>query len=447
MASASLDILNSAPGYVLKNARVPIVCLPTVLTDDLIGRSHEGLAEADIVVEDGKIAAIVVAGMGTAPAGGLPMIDMRGGQVWPTFVDMHTHIDKGHIWERSRNPTGDFEGALLTVRADREANWTREDIEARMEFSLRSAYAHGTSLLRTHIDSLPPHHKLTWPLFREMRERWKGRVDLQAVCLMPVEATRDADYFEALIDEVAASGGLIGGHPDMGPELESDLDRLLRAAMDRGLDIDFHIDETRDPGARTLRAVADAVIRNGFEGKVVAGHCCSLARQESDEAARTIDRVVEAGIGVVSLPMCNMYLQDRFAGCTPRWRGVTLFQELRSAGGDVAVASDNTRDPFYAYGDLDPVEVFREAVRILHLDHPLDEAAKVVTTSPAKMLRRPDSGVLAVGGPADMVLFSARFWSEFLSRPQADRMVLRSGRPIDRTLPDYRDLDPVAGIA
>ena len=33
------------------------------------------------------------------------------------------------------------------------------------------------------------------------------------------------------------------------------------------------------------------------------------------------------------------------------------------------VASDNTRDPFYAYGDLDMIEVFREATRILHFDH------------------------------------------------------------------------------
>jgi cytosine deaminase len=28
-----------------------------------------------------------------------------------------------------------------------------------------------------------------------------------------------------------------------------------------------------------------------------------------------------------------------------------------------------------------------------------------------------------------------------LSRPQADRIVLRQGRPIDTTLPDYRELD------
>jgi cytosine deaminase len=109
------------------------------------------------------------------------------------------------------------------------------------------------------------------------------------------------------------------------------------------------------------------------------------------------------------------------------------------------VASDNTRDPFYAYGDLDAVEVFREAVRILHLDHPLDDAARVVTATPATILGRPQLGRIAVGQPADLVLFSARHWSELLSRPQADRMVIRSGRAIEHSLPDYRELDELTG--
>ena len=51
------------------------------------------------------------------------------------------------------------------------------------------------------------------------------------------------------------------------------------------------------------------------------------------------------------------------------------------------------------------------------------------------------------GGPADLVLFTARTLSEFLSRPQADRTVLRSGKPIDRTLPDYRELDDIMKAA
>lgn len=52
--------------------------------------------------------------------------------------------------------------------------------------------------------------------------------------------------------------------------------------------------------------------------------------------------------------------RDQKGQRTPRWRGVTLLHELRSHGIPVAIASDNTRDQFYAYGDLDMLEVFNQ---------------------------------------------------------------------------------------
>jgi len=151
--------------------------------------------------------------------------------------------------------------------------------------------------------------------------------------------------------------------------------------------------------------------------------------------------VREAGITVVSLPMCNMYLQGRAPGRTPRWRGVTLLRELAEAGVPVSVASDNCRDPFYAWGDHDMLEVFREAVRIAHLDHPVAPWFDAVSATPASVMGR--AAAVREGAPANLVLLRARAWHEALSRPQADRIVLRLGRAIDTTLPDYAELDPL----
>ncbi|MBX4904671.1 cytosine deaminase [Rhizobium bangladeshense] len=427
----------NAGRFVLSNAT-----LPAAAVTGYQGPVVEGLVRADIVIADGIIAGVLPPG--EAPVE-LAKSDLKEGMVWPCFADMHTHLDKGHIWPRNANPDGTFPGALEAVRADREAHWSAADVKKRMEFSLRSAYAHGTSLIRTHLDSLAPQHRISFEVFAEMREAWKDRIALQAVALFPMENMADAAYFADLVAVVRETGGLIGGVTRMSAALDSQLDMLFRTAADTGLDVDLHVDETDDPAAETLKAITQAVLRNRFDGKVTAGHCCSLARQDEETTKRTVDLVAEAGIAIVSLPMCNMYLQDRYCGRTPRWRGVTLFKELAAAGVATAVASDNTRDPFYAYGDLDPVEVFREAVRILHLDHPLDTAARVVTTSPADILGRPDVGRIAVGASADLVLFSARRWSEFLSRPQSDRVVLRRGKVIDRSLPDYRELDSVIG--
>jgi cytosine/creatinine deaminase len=44
-----------------------------------------------------------------------------------------------------------------------------------------------------------------------------------------------------------------------------------------------------------------------------------------------------------------------------------------------------------------------------------------------------------------LVLFRARSMTELLARPQSDRVILRSGRHIDTTLPDFRELDAVIG--
>ena len=49
---------------------------------------------------------------------------------------------------------------------------------------------------------------------------------------------------------------------------------------------------------------------------------------------------------------------------------------------------------------------------------------------------------IAVGESANLVIFRGRYYSEVLSRPQLDRVVIRDGRPLSVELPDYRELDP-----
>ena len=111
----------------------------------------------------------------------------------------------------------------------------------------------------------------------------------------------------------------------------------------------------------------------------------------------------------------------------------------------VAIASDNTRDPFYAYGDLDALEVLREGARILHFDHPQDEAwgwARTVGGDAAAIAGFDYTAEIRPGAPADLVLFRARSWTELLVpsaiRPRSCCAPARRSTP---TLPDYRELD------
>ena len=417
----------------LRGARVPSVLAPGL-------PEAGGLAACDIAVAGGKIAAVAAA----LPPGGTT-VEAGGSIVLPGFVDLHTHIDKGHIWPRAPNEDGTHQSAVQAVSADRAANWSAADVAARAGFSLRCAYAHGTVALRTHIDSLGPQLRISWPVFKRLRSEWAGRIALQGVALVQLEAYA-TPFAEEMADVVAESGGLLGGAAASQPDAPALIRRLFDLAVDRDLDIDLHADETGDPAAATLRLIAAEAIRRNYQGRVTCGHCCSLAMQAPDEAARTIAMAAEAGLTVVSLPMVNLFLQGRRPGTptgtptgTPAWRGITLLHELRAAGVRVAVASDNTRDPFYGFGDLDVCEVFRESVRIGHLDRPVGAWPAAVTSVPAAVMGVPYG--LHAGAAADLVLFSARDYSELLSRPQADRVVIRAGQAVDATPPPYRELD------
>ena len=427
----------------LRNARAPGVLVPGLAAE----RDKDGLVRLDIRIEDGRIAAVAPAG--SAPDG----VDMAGGQVWPAPLDAHTHLDKGHIWPRTRNADGTFGGAIDAVMGDRGAKWSEGDVEARADFAIRCAHAHGTVAIRTHIDTYMPMARGSWRVLSRLRDRWAGRVAIQMSSIAPLDRFTGAAGAE-IADMVAEAGGVLGMvtrhvgqvHDDLPEGFQAELDHFFSLAEARGLDIDLHVDESGETGARALREIALTALKRNFKGRIQCGHCCSLSIQPEAFARETIARVAEAGIDIVVLPMCNMYLQDRVPGRTPRWRGVTLVHEMCAAGIRVSVASDNTRDPFYAYGDLDMVEVFREATRILHLDHPFGDWHRAATANPAEAMGLPGRGLVAAGSAADLVLFSARFMTELLSRPQSDRAVLRDGRLLEATVPHWRELDGVVGV-
>ena len=368
------------------------------------------------------------------------ILDARGGIILPAFTDMHTHLDKGHIWPRSPNLKGDFDSALSTVADDRATRWSADDVRRRMDFALRCAYAHGTGSIRTHLDSVPPQHEISWPVFREIRIDWSGRIELQAVTILGIENVSNEAPFLEVADVAAESGGVLGCVTYPIPDAAERIDSFFRIAMERGMSADLHVDETEDAGSATLRMIAESVLRTGFDAPVAVGHCCSLAMQSPSDADRTLDLVAESGLSVVSLPMCNMYLQDRNLDRTPRWRGVTLVHEMRARGISVSFASDNTRDPFYAYGDLDMLEVMREATRICHLDHSRTSWLDSFTSTPAAACGF-EPCELKPGDNADFVVFRARNCNELLSRPQHDRVVVRSGQKIFDGPPCYSELD------
>ena len=216
--------------YWLRNARVPLTLLANgSLNWPLVeqfqrSQYRESLVAVDIEVRDGTVERVQPAI--ASQSADAPTVDVRSGLIWPCFVDMHTHLDKGHIWSRSPNPNGTFDGALETVQQDCAQRWQAEDVYRRMAFGLKCSYAHGTQAIRTHLDAFDDQGEISFEVFRQLRQEWKNKVFLQAVCLVSL------DYFtgpkgEKLANLVADSGGILGGVAYMNPNIVQQIDRVF----------------------------------------------------------------------------------------------------------------------------------------------------------------------------------------------------------------------------
>ena len=412
---------------------------------------HDDLVLCDLLIDGGKIAGVAAAGSLDVALGP----DLDESLVLPGMLDAHAHLDKGHIVYRARNMTGDLIGAAAASAPDRSTRWQAEDVRRRLEFGLRTAYAKGVVAIRTHLDSLAPQPDITFPVLRALREKWAGKVELQPSTICPIDVFLDERGIR-LADMVAEMGGNLGsGTRFVMPvsqlvpaEFDQAMENIFRLAEERGLDLDMHVDESSDPEARTLIRIARMAVKRGFKGRILAGHCCALALQTDEFIKETMDACKDAGIDIVSLPAVNLYLQARgTTRKTPHWRGVTLLHELKAHGLKVAIGGDNVRDPFYAYGDHDMLESFSQAVKIAHLDHPYGDWITAATSVPAAIMQLDQKyGRIGAGRPADLIVLKARDYGEMLSRFQADRVVIRNGKAIDTTLPDYRELDDIVRI-
>ena len=79
-------------------------------------------------------------------------------------------------------------------------------------------------------------------------------------------------------------------------------------------------------------------------------------------------------------------------------------------------------------------------MRLAHLDSRLAQSVGVVTSTAADIVGLPDMGRVAPGAPAHLVVFPARSFSEFLSRPGSDRRLVDGETVRDARLPDYAEL-------
>ncbi|MBC7324515.1 MAG: amidohydrolase family protein, partial [Moorella sp. (in: Bacteria)] len=373
------------------------------MNDLLIRRARlmDAPGTVDIAIKDGYI---VAAGAGVAGSA-RQMVDAAGRLLIPAFVDAHTHLDKA--FTAPQEGVASLEEAIEDFQR-RSRKMDKNDFIDRGRRVLKMALRHGTTTIRTHITVNETLGLRGLEAALELKEEFAGKVDLQVFAMASGLDPAPVPPLKELFSEALRLGvdGL-GGAPHLAARMEEWVDYLFELAGQSGVPLDFHVDETDAPSVASLEYIAAKTLREGFRGRVVASQCCGLAAVDEDTARRAIAAVKEAGISVITLPSCNLYLMGRQDRGLVR-RGVTRVRELQDAGVNVAYASDNIRDAFRPFGNANMLEEALITAQVLQMGTPgeLKNIMKMGTYNAAAAIGLKHYGIKA-GDRADMVLLDA----------------------------------------
>jgi len=387
----------------------------------------------DVGIADGRFVSI---GQSDASLNATLTLDAEGRMAVPGFVEPHIHLDKALISERAAvNISGTLTEAI-EILWEIKRNYTVDEIADRASRVLAQALANGISRLRTHVDIDPIGGTRPAEGLIRARDRFRDLMDIQIVAF-PQEGIVQSPGTEALMRQVMKLGvDVVGGMPfnEKSPQdSRRHIEIAFQIAREFDADIDMHVDETDDPMARTLEVLAELTIKNGWQGRVTAGHTCALASYPRNYADHVIERLREANINMIANPATNLMLQGRLDDY-PKRRGVTQVKELLAAGVNVACGQDCVHDTFYPFGQNDPLEIAFLLCHASQMSQPPEilTVMDMVTNNGARALRVPDFRV-AIGNIADLVVLDARDPREAFATRMPRRWVIRKGKLIAET--------------
>ena len=368
------------------------------------------------------------------PAGSLDSaeaeLDLDGFVLLTAPAERHAHLDKALSWDLIEPPAGDLRLAIQSWRAY-SATMTVDSIVERARTQAVAMLRNGTTAIRCHVDMLAGTEPLrgVQALLR-VREELAGLMSIELVALAGYETP---DWvIEAALD---LGVDLVGGAPHLAPDPIADLRRLLAVAERHGVGVDLHTDEGLG-GEPTIVEFARAV--RDWSLPATAGHCVRLGTLEAEELDLVIEEVLASDLGVVSLPITNLYLQGwEHPVSTPR--GLTALRALLDAGVRVGAGADNVRDPFNPVGRSDALETASLLVTAGHLS--LAEAYGAVSDGARAVMGLAPAGPVA-GAKAELLAVRGTGLSDVVANGPADRFVIHAGRLVARSQVTYQVAEP-----
>jgi cytosine/creatinine deaminase len=361
-------------------------------------------------------------------------VDLKEKLVVPGLVDAHQHLDKTRTLRSVPNPEGTLLGAIKAF-SRYATTMSADDIAARAERTVNACLERGTVAIRTHANVDPECLLRGVEALVALRERVRDRMRIQVVAFLTGGGTKAAAPSREWMEEAMRLGAdVVGLNPNHADHPLEVLDMAFDLAERHGKPIDLHLDEHLDADKTYFLAVAERTRARGMAGKVVASHSSALSALEPTAASQAIAALARAGVGVVTLPAANLFLQGRDAAkLTPR--GLTRVTELQRAGVTVAAASDNIQDPFVPPGSGDLLEIARWALLAGHLgSNDLGRAFEMITTAPAKLMGLDADYGVRPGARADLLIAPAEDAPDLVASGPLARTVLVNGHVVAGSL-------------
>lgn len=389
----------------------------------------------DIAVTDGAITAIGT-GLRTAAT---TEIDCATRVVIPGLIEPHVHLDKALLDGRAPAPDNTLAGAIA-ITGELKRGFTAVDVADRARRVLDSAIIHGTTLIRAHPDVDPIVGLLGVDVLLDLREEYRGLIDLQIVAFPQEGILRAPGTLDLLREALRRGADVIGGCSYNEADLvdcRRHVDLVFDLAAEFAVPVDIHADfadDVTDPRFALADYIAEATQRTGLDGRVAIGHVTALASRPPGERQATMARLAAAGVAVVPLPATDMHLSGRADESAVR-RGITPVRELWAAGVTTAYSSNNIRNAFTPYGNADLLDIGLFLAQTSHLSSPRDlrRVLDMATVDAATVVGIGDRHGIRVGADADLVVLGTyRLADALLDRP--DRCyVIKAGRIVART--------------
>lgn len=395
--------------------------------------------DRNVLIRDGRIAAITATRDELGASAGAEVIEAGHRALIPGIVEPHMHLDKALLDSRMPNLEGTLEGAIKVTGA-LKAGFTKEDIADRARQVVDMAIAHGTTMIRCHPDTDPIEGLLGVEVMLELREEYRGRIDLQIVAF-PQEGILKAPGTLELMDRAMAEGAdVVGGCTYNEPTVEEchrHIDAVFDLAEKYDAPVDMHCDfqtDTSDPRYAMVDHIATVTIERGWQGRVTLGHATSLSSLSGEHRIATWDRIKQAGINIVPLPFTDMHLNAREDDGNVR-RGIAPITLMWKTGVSVGLSSNNVRNAFTPFGNADLMDVALFAAQTGHMGSP-DEFARLmhtITYQNARILGISEGYGTAVGDRADLVILDAPDPVSALLDRAVRSYVIKNGRVVATT--------------